>query len=87
MSLLIDRREVSRVMIGNEWVECIAYSFIIEEYQYVYGDKGQYFNHEIVHINEYGFGFNRKSDGRSVFGPMSSLQAVEYDNGYDKDEA
>ena len=72
-------------MIGNEWVECCAYSFIIGPYEYVYGNREHYFDHEIVHINEYGFSFNRKSDGCTVYGPMSSLQAVQYDNGYDKE--
>ena len=87
MSLIIERARVSRVMIGNEWIECIAPSFVIDAYEYCFRDKENLRDSDMVCLNEYGFGFNRKDSGRAVYGPMSSIQAVEYDNGYDKDEA
>jgi len=87
MSLCIERSRVRRVMIANEWVECIPCSFTIDAYEYIWRDDEKHHDADLVSLKEYGFCFAKKIDGRAVYGPMSSIQAVEYDNGYDKDEA
>ena len=87
MSLWIERSRVCRVMIANEWVECIPCSFTIDAYEYIWRDDENHHDADLVSLKEYGFCFAKKIDGRAVYGPMSSIQAVEYDNGYDKDEA
>ena len=96
MSLLIERSKVCRVMIANKWVDCYVSSFTIDAYEYIWRDDERHHEADLVCLKEYGFAFTRKDTGRIVFGPMSSIQAVEYnngydtveyDNGYDKDEA
>ncbi len=87
MSLCIERSRVCRVMIANEWVKCDLASFTIDAYEYIWRDDERNHDSDLVCLNEYGFAFTREDDGRTVYGPMSSIQAVEYDNGYDKDEA
>lgn len=86
MSLLIERSKVRRVMIANEWVDCYVSSFDIDAYEYIWRDDERHRDSDLVCLKEYGFAFTRKDTGCTVFGPMSSIQAVEYDNGYDKED-
>ena len=85
MSLLIERSRVSRVMIANEWIECIVTSFTIDSYEYIWRYDERHHDADLVCLKEYGFAFTRKDTGFIVFGPMSSLKAVEYDDGYDEE--
>jgi len=83
MSLNIPCKRITRVMIGNEWIVCHG-QFDIDAYEFVYvdgfPDRGEDFcafrpESGVTYI---GFSFET-TDGHFLSGPMTAIQAVEWD--------
>ncbi len=67
MSLYIETEEVWRVLLADGWHAVDAQSFDIDAYEFIYqGD--------IVHGGGTGFSFSE--DGDQIYGPMTSILAV-----------
>ncbi len=84
MSLAIQVDDIRRVMIGGEWLgvdkdERGVGTFLIDSYEYLHGETMLLGGGDEDMIPARGFGFRRAGAGTWVAGPLSAIQAVEYE--------
>jgi hypothetical protein len=80
MSLAIDIRQISEVLIANEWISVQAGTFRLDTYEFVQ-------EHSTAHVQPgagnsmTALGFTFRSGSSHYAGPMASIRAVKFTDG------
>ena len=81
MSIAIDPRYVTNVLIGDKWYDVMRGTFAIDAYEYIVGYPNPKF--QVVYSpkeNEPNTGFEFETiDGLTMAGPVTAIQAVKFD--------
>lgn len=83
MSLAIDIDSVTGVLLADGWHAVKNASFILDSYEYLWGDGGPEGDPMIVHgggqsgVCATGFGFHDSQSDAWMFGPLTSILAVK----------